>query len=121
MLYYAGSGPALLPAFIFGGFMNVRISYTIDFDEIPEKVDNMVDEAHKMLEELIEVPMDKVEKSSVLKSLDSIEQMRKKLLVVDTRLADCYNILAGYNKALAEAALPQQENEVVQSEHDESP
>jgi len=101
--------------------MNVRISYTVDFDEIPEKVDKMLDEAHNILEEVVASPLEKVDKNSVLKALGDIETLRKRLLVVDTRLADCYNILAGYNKALAEAALPQQENEVVQSEHDESP
>ena len=100
--------------------MNVRISYTIDFDEIPDKVENMVDEAYNILQEIVESPPEKIEKNSVLKSLDSLESIRKKLLVVDTRLADCYNILAGFNKALAEAVLPKEESEEPQSEHDES-
>lgn len=100
----------LLPTFLFGGYMNVRISYTIDISEVPDRVRVLLTEAYSSLQPIVDSKNIPLNKNNVLDTLERIKSAREKMLTVDTQLVDCYNILAGYNKALAEAAMPQQES-----------
>ena len=90
--------------------MNVRISYTIDFDEVPDRVRLLLTDAYSLLQSVVENKNMPLNKNNVLDTLERIKTAREKMLTVDTQLADCYNILAGYNKALAEAAMPTEES-----------
>lgn len=89
--------------------MNVRISYTINIEEVPDRVRLLLTEAYSSLQPIVDNKNTPVNKNNVLDTLERIKSVREKLLTVDTQLADCYNILAGYNKALAEDAMPQEE------------
>jgi len=90
--------------------MNVRISYTVDIEEVPDRIRMLLSEAYSCLQTVVENKNFSLNKNNVLDTLERIKIAREKMLTVDTQLADCYNILAGYNKALAEAAMPTEES-----------
>lgn len=89
--------------------MNVKISYTVPFDEVPDKVDDLLVNVGRNLEVLGAglIPTRFSDNSAgVLEKLDKIINARKQLTSVDLLLEDCYNILAGYNKAVADMRAP---------------
>lgn len=93
--------------------MNVKISYTVPFEEVPSKVQSLLNHNRNKLEEAAEIVNQiVVENDTVMKSIKNIDHVRKLLLRIDNQLADCYSILYGYNKALVEAMQPAQEEEV---------
>lgn len=96
--------------------MNVKISYTIPFDRVPSKIDELLMEAGKDLENvghsLKPVSFD-YEPTTTMLTLDRIDEVRKKLTAVDLVLEDCYTILASYNKAMADMKMPRKEQENV--------
>ena len=51
-----------------------------------------------------------------LQKMKRIDEVRKELSTIDLLLEDCYTILAGYNKALAEMHMPKQRMEEPQHE-----
>ena len=86
--------------------MRVKISYSVEFDDVPKivqaqlygvisELDNMKYKIHPDA-----IPPDNIKK------LDAIDSVRRKLATLDAQLEDCYSILAGYNKALADMKLP---------------
>lgn len=92
--------------------MDVKISYRVPFEEIPATIQRMIVESRNKLEETTELlNQHQVNNNNAMAVLRDIEHVRKIMLRVDNQLSDCYNILAGYNKALADAAIPQQEEE----------
>ena len=89
--------------------MNVKISYTIPFDRIPSKVDELLGEVGRTLEGVGSQvrPMQFEEDGCrIIEKLDKIDKMRRDLMAVDLLLEDCYTILASYNKALADMKMP---------------
>lgn len=90
--------------------MNVKITYTIPFDRVPSKVDELLGEVGRTLEgigSLVRPIQFDEEGYHIIEKLDKIDKMRKELMSVDLLLEDCYTILAGYNKALADMRMPQ--------------
>ena len=86
--------------------MNVKIAYTIPFERVPSKVDELLVDASRNLEEISSLlKQNQFEENdrSVIEKLEKIDKLRKELMTVDLLLKDCYTILAGYNKVLAEA------------------
>ena len=82
--------------------MKVRISYTVDFEEIPSKVDDLLDDAHLLILKIKDQPVNQVKDTNLMEVLEQIEQKRKMLLDVDTKMSDAYNVLVGYMQALVE-------------------
>ena len=80
--------------------MKAKISYTVDLDSIPQEVIKMLELPqfiiHKLDSEYFEISKD-----TVYKTINQIEQIRQKLLLADTRLAECQSVLVGYNQELA--------------------
>jgi len=91
--------------------MQVKISFTVDIEEVPCKVGKVIDESMKVLEDIFESNIVEVRKDNVIKNIEWIDGVRKKLTQVDTRLADCYSILTGYNRAIAESLVPNAEQQ----------
>lgn len=110
MIDYAASGKPTC-RILFGVNMNVRISYTVDLEEIPEKVNYILNECNKELSELSKKLKIHVERTNCVSAIESIEDIRKKMLRVDNKLGDCYSILVGYNRAIAESKMPAKESE----------
>jgi hypothetical protein len=93
--------------------MNVKITYSVPFEKVPEKIDTLVREASIELQKASE---ELAPSSEILATLETIDNIRKKLAQVDFLLEDCYSILAGYNKTLAELRLPRKKDE----QHDDT-
>lgn len=91
--------------------MQVKISFTVDIDEVPYKVGKEINESMKELEDIFESNIIEVKRDNNIKNIEWIDGVRKKLTKVDTRLADCYSILVGYNKAIAESLVPNVEQQ----------
>lgn len=85
--------------------MKVRISYTVDAEEIPKRMNDLLDEAYKILSELKNNPIKQIKQDNLLESIESVEHVRKQLFNIDNKLSDCYNILAGYAQSLLSAKL----------------
>lgn len=96
--------------------MQVKITFTVDMDEVPSRVDKQLIEGMHILRDIFDGKLSEVSRENAVSTLDWIERTRKKLLQVDTKMADCYNILLGYNKAVAEQMLPPQ----IEEGHDDS-
>jgi hypothetical protein len=80
--------------------MRVRIQYSVDFDEVPDKVGvflkNVADgllEVSKNLRQEADIIKDG---HSTLESLEVLESSRRELEKVDVILADSLSILQGY-------------------------
>jgi len=99
--------------------MNVKISYTIPFDRVPETVTELMKQSSNELqttgEKLKMNAFDECEETP-LQKMKRIDEVRKQLSTIDLLLEDCYTILAGYNKALAEMHMPKPRMEEPQHE-----
>ena len=99
--------------------MNVKISYTIDLEDVPGKSADLLTESSKelivsrrKLEEIVSgIHNDK--RMSII--LEEIEALRKLLLKIDNTLSDSQNLLSGYMQTKAQQAVPPQ---VGYAEHD---
>jgi hypothetical protein len=92
--------------------MRVKISYSVNFDDVPKIVNDKLAEISLRLS-LTKREIDPDgpfgEISDSIKKLDAIDTVRRKMATLDAELEDCYSILAGYNKALADMKLPKAE------------
>lgn len=86
--------------------MRVKITYSVDFDEIPLIVSRKLLDASNKLDDLKNEITPDSHSLDNLKKLETIDAVRRKMAVLDSQLEDCYAILAGYNKALADMKLP---------------
>lgn len=93
--------------------MNVKITYTIPLEEVPEKIDDLLDEVSKSLHILAQQvkPDTYREVDNASKKLNTINAVRKKMVSVDLLLDDCYTILAGYEKTLADLRVSRMKGE----------
>ncbi len=89
--------------FLFGANMQVKISFTVGIEEVPRKVDEQLLWCLKELDAVQDSKYYEVTDKNIVQTIDWIERTRKLLLQVDTRMADCYSILTGYNKAQADS------------------
>jgi len=88
--------------------MRVNISYSVDFDDVPDKVVEFVKEV-----ELIRTSMSDMEESitgaiskkNYTVAVEQMAAMRDRLASMDSRLDDCMHIITGYSKTLAEMAV----------------
>jgi hypothetical protein len=77
----------------------VNISYTVDFEEVPEVVEKIYEDLFRVLDEVKDEMTTlnfNVGLSSLSKHVDSI---RLKLSKIDRRIDDCYAITVGYQQA----------------------
>ena len=100
--------------------MRVSISYTLDFEKIPNEVIKFIQELKKRQQKLnflYEDAAEKLEGGDTVLALQNIMLVRKELAEVDAKLQDSAGILEGYHQALANFAA-QAENEA-QAEYEE--
>jgi DNA repair exonuclease SbcCD ATPase subunit len=85
--------------------MRVRLSYSVELDEVPHKVSDLMGEEQYSLSSLgydFESIIDRLEEEdpnlpNIIKRLD---EARRSLAALDTRLMECQSILEGYQNAL---------------------
>jgi len=91
----------------------------LPFEKVPETVTELMrqtcNELHGTGDKLKMNAFDEHEETP-LEKMKRIDEVRKELSTIDLLLEDCYTILAGYNKALAEMHMPKPRMEEPQHE-----
>ena len=87
--------------------MRVNITYSVDIEELPRRIatllnETMVKVTEDVLENLSLAENSIHQDANVNKTLSALGETRKELAVIDSRLAECANILVGYQKILVE-------------------
>ncbi len=100
--------------------MKVRISYTVDLEDIPERASKLLDEASSILWDISHHKPSPITRLNVLEKLEEVDSIRKNLLTIDNKLADCYTMLVGYNNVVAQTISNSQEGGESADEHVES-
>jgi len=91
--------------------MRVNIQYSIEMDEIPEKVLDFLQGASSssadIVHEIDDIVFCMEGNFSIDNTLKQIDKIRRDLANIDLTLIDCSEILHGYQKALVQLREPQ--------------
>ena len=91
--------------------MRVNITYSIEMEEIPEKVLGFLQGASSkgadIVHDIDDIVFCMEGKFSIEKSLELIDKVRRELANIDHTMLDCTDILHGYQKALVQLREPQ--------------
>jgi len=90
----------------------VKLAYTVELDEIPEKVKEFLEQSVHGLATASSDLMDVTVVEHVNITLGKIDSIRQRLALVDNRLEDCYVALAGYSHAKMNEHMPPEESPV---------
>ena len=77
--------------------MRVNIAYSVDMDAIPREVCGLLPRGLSHEDLMLQIIND-LEEENIDNAITSIDHMRKEMLEIDQRLADCSAILQGYLK-----------------------
>ena len=98
----------------------VRISFTVDLDEVPVRISSLMKETSiKLIAQggaLERSATSLIEKGNVKEVADLIEEARLQLMSVVLRLEDCQSLLASYQGAQVELASSRRETEQEEQE-----
>jgi len=97
--------------------MKVGISYAVELEDIPEEVENLLRDVQWDLVGILEEILKDIQGGDFSSVFGDINNLRTEAQKLDTRLEDCYNILAGYIKVrqqLAEQAQAAAQAEVTE-------
>ena len=90
--------------------MRVKLAYTVELEEVPEKVKEFLDASVHCLATASSDLMDVTVIEHVDITLNKIDSIRQRLALVDSRLEDCSHALAGYNHAKMQEHIPHPEH-----------
>lgn len=97
----------------------VKISFTVDLNEVPSRISSLIKEAAQGLDaetqDLYESAASLSEGCNPTQIMESINQARIALMGVDLRLEDCQALLASYQNTQAQLS-----SERVQQEQEEA-
>ena len=83
--------------------MRVRIQYSVDLDEIPQKISGFLKDAAGLIGnlecDLVDEATDMAKGRVSEHSLEMIDNVRQEMAKVDMMLADAHSILSGYLQA----------------------
>jgi len=95
--------------------MKVGISYAVELDEIPEEVEKLLRDIEFVFPVSFDSLIGDIHSGEFASVFEKIKSIRKSILKADTRLEDCYTILAGYLKVrdqlAQQAAAPPSEDD----------
>lgn len=95
--------------------MKVKIAYTVEFDKVPELMDELLLSARQDLKDCVEKLS--FNPNNIVKMTNDYEDVRKKLDVVDSQVQDILQIAAGWAQhegkpsAMIDAAAPEVPND----------
>ena len=78
--------------------MKVKVSYTVDFDDVPSLISNIVQECKQKLE--YSASSLKFTPHDYEKMLQQIEQARIQLTSIDESLQDVFHLVAGWTSTI---------------------
>jgi hypothetical protein len=86
--------------------MKVKLSYTVDLDEVPNEVSTILNlKTNLQYDKLMDGVYQALNQKNYFSAIENIDIMRKKLSSIDLVLSDCQSILTGYTKALTQEEL----------------
>jgi len=91
--------------------MRVNISFSVELEEVPKRVLQLLGEAGDQLEdmqEFFETTATNIGEQNYISSIEEISNVRVTLASVDARLDDCMQILSGYSKTMTDLAAKEQ-------------
>ena len=102
--------------------MKVKISYTIDFDELPTKVQGLLDDTINELTSravAIQVHASDMDTSeSKMDMISKLQTFRQSLMKYDMQLADYVNLLANYEKARLELMTDEEDTQSTERDNE---
>tara|TARA_R100000008_G_scaffold68774_1_gene46042 strand:+ start:87 stop:401 length:315 start_codon:yes stop_codon:yes gene_type:complete len=87
--------------------MKVKIAYTVDLDEIPQKIQDFLKQSEELLfskemKDGFKSAMSAFGEGNLQVGLDTMEAIRNKLIEADIRLEDCTRVLVDYQQAVSQ-------------------
>ncbi len=83
--------------------MKVKLSYTVEFDDVPFEIQRILDsKTNLQYATIIDSIHKSLQQNNHIEAISRIENLREKLNAVDLTLSDCHSILTGYVKALTD-------------------
>jgi len=80
--------------------MKVKVSYTIDLEEIPNKIKEIVKKNEDLISQIKEITQEIHAGDLGVKSLNDLGRMRQLSADLSESYADCESILSGFMKAM---------------------
>lgn len=104
----------------------VRISFTVDLDEVPSRISGLLQEVEEewtgLGAQMRETARQLKEHKNIQKSYESVDNIRQTMMGLDLRLEDCQALLASLQSAHANINLSSEEalqpDEIVSKEND---
>lgn len=88
---------------------------TVPIDKIPNKVTSLLDDINIELAEIMHDTTQLMNNNNELERIQKIDNIRKRLSLIDLNYEDCYSVLLGYTKYESEKRLkelsPEQEQQ----------
>jgi flagellar motor component MotA len=93
--------------FLFGENMNAKITLTIPMEKVPKEITRILDDINIELQDIIHDTSEciNITVTQPIESIKKIEEIRKKLNMIDFMYDDCYTILLGHVKYETEKRL----------------
>jgi hypothetical protein len=95
--------------------MNAKMVITVPIDKIPQKVTSLLDDINIELSEIMHDTTELMNNNNQLERIEKIDNIRKRLSLIDLNYEDCYSVLLGYTKYESEKRLkelsPEQEQQ----------
>jgi len=83
--------------------MKVKLSYSIDIDEVPNEINRLLDKARVLLGDIQDdLNESKYMPGAGLKLVEDLDALRKSMLSLDVELENTINIILGYSQVLLE-------------------
>ena len=106
--------------------MKVKIAYTVDLDEVPQKIQELLTQSEELL--FSKKTKDNFKKikevfagNNTQAGLELLEAVRNNLMEIDIKLEDCTSVLIDYQRAVAQMNYDKhnEQGEVVNDEEGE--
>jgi len=87
--------------------MKVKIAYTVDLDEIPQKIQDFLKQSEEILyskeiKDNFKKAKIALDEGNFQGGLESMELVRNKLIETDIRLEDCTRVLVDYQSTITQ-------------------
>jgi hypothetical protein len=84
----------------------VRISYTVEIEEIPTRITTLLREYDfaDLTKQLAEITKGLDAGGNLQSAIAGVDALRRLMMKLDLRLEDCQSLLSGYQQALAQLA-----------------
>lgn len=78
--------------------MNAKMIITVPIDGIPDEVNRIIQNLSERLQEILEKSKSCEYNENYTLVIEEIDDIRKKLSLIDLNFEDCYSVLLGYVK-----------------------